>query len=148
MALPVAGSPAGAKIKPGKGIAGVKIGMSKADVVAKKGEPSNTESGSNDFGPYETLEYGPDGKKLTVTITMDQVTMVRTAKPKQKTSSGVGVGSTKKQVKNGVSGVVCGKQAEVPKACQVDELLPGNIVTVFRLESKKVKMVEVGLVID
>jgi hypothetical protein len=139
-----AAAPASAKIVVGTSIKGVELGMTKKQVVAQVGKPKKVDKFTTEFGRVKILSYG---KKLTVNITAGAVTLMRTRSPRQVTSQGVGVGSSKKQVKQFVPGVVCDNVSGF-RSCHVNDFLPGEIVTVFRLKQKVVKSVEIGRVLD
>src|SRR4051812_23946792 len=95
---------AGANIVVQHGIAGVNLQMTKAQVRALLGRPRRVRTGTNDFGTFRELVY----RRVTVTFQSGtRVTAVRTTSPLEKTAGGVGVGSTKAEVKAGVHNVQC-----------------------------------------
>ena len=139
-ALTVA-APADAVIHPGQSIAGVELGMTKAEVRAKLGEPQLIVRDRNEFGPVTTLRYF----RLRVIFQGNQsVTAVKTTRKRERTPRGVGVGSTRAQVKARVRGVRC----RTKTLCEAGRLVPGGRVTVFRLFRGRVTSVLVGFVID
>jgi hypothetical protein len=139
-ALAVA-APAGAVIHPGSSIAGVKLGMTKAEVRTKLGQPDRIVRQRNEFGPVTTFRYF----RLWVTFQGNrEVTAVKTTRRKERTPRGIGVGSTRAQVKARVRGVKCPE----PTICEKGRLVPGSRVTVFRLFKGRVTSVLVGFVID
>ena len=136
-----AAAPAGAAIVPGKSIAGVKLGMTQAQVTGVLGTPSKTTHGTNEFGPYTVFKY----RRLWVTFQGDATaTAVKTTRKAELTPHGVHVGSTRAQLKAGVTKLHC----IVPSLCQKGKGVPGSRVTVFRLYHGKVTSILVGFVID
>jgi outer membrane protein assembly factor BamE (lipoprotein component of BamABCDE complex) len=145
LALALTASSARAVIVVQRSIGGVKLQMTKAQVRAKLGRPMRVHVGSNEFGTFVEKVY----KRVTVTFQSgDRVTNVRTTSPLEQTASGVGVGSTKSQVKAGVPNVTCKNESGF-KHCFVGAFLPGRTITDFRLRSNgRVSSVSIGFVID
>jgi hypothetical protein len=133
-----------AKIVVQRGIAGVNLQMTKAQVRATLGRPMRVRTGTNDFGTFREMVY----RRVTVTFQSGpQVTAVRTSSPLERTASNVGVGSTKAQVKARVHNVTCRNESGF-KHCFVGKFLPGRTITDFRLRNGRVSLVTVGFVID
>lgn len=140
LAMLVAAGSAHAAIVPGKSIAGVKLLMTQQQVKNLLGEPGETITGSNEFGEFTVFKY----RRLRVTFQGNaNVTAVKTTRRSERTSKGIGVGSTRAQVKKRVTGVVCER-----RICTKGRLQPGRRVTVFRLFHRRVTSVLVGFVID
>ena len=132
-----------ARIVPQRGIAGVAIGMSQAQVRAVLGKPVRVVRGANDFGPYVDFHYS----RLRVSFQgRERVTFITTTRRGERTRTGVGVGSTQRQVLRGVSGAKCGVQTA--NLCAVGQFLPGRRVTVFFIRAGRVFRVDVGIVVD
>ena len=137
----VLAAPAQGAIVPGKSIAGVKLGMTETQMVGVLGLPNSVQNGSNEFGPFTVFKY----RKLTVTFQGNEtVTAVKTTRKGEKTPHGVHVGSTKAQLKAGVTKLKC----ITKNLCQKGKSVPGARVTVFRLFNGKVTSILVGFVID
>ena len=134
---------AGARIVPQRGIAGATLDMNSAQLETRKGKPDRVQPRTSQiFGKYETWFYG----RTSIDIYNDsgKVFNISTTSKTEKTSTGVGVGSTVAQVKKGVKGVRCDKQH-----CYVGRFNPGRKVTDFILsKTGRVSRVTVGYVID
>jgi hypothetical protein len=128
-----------------RGISGIALGMSPGQVKAGLGNPRRVVTGSNDFGPFTQFLYRGG---ITVTFQGNaNVTAVSIKGRTDRTPSGVGVGSTEREVKRGVRGVRCQTTAGV-RDCHVGRFLPGRRVTDFLFHRGRVSRVTVGFVID
>jgi hypothetical protein len=147
LAAPVAvlalAAAAGAAIVPQKGIAGVSLGMTQAQVRSVLGKPPKVKHGTGAFGPYTKFQY----PGLVVTF-QGKVSDVTTTRSSERTSTGVGVGSKEADVRAKVKGVKCKTESGGFRHCYVGSFLPGKRVTDFRIKHGKVTSVEVGFVSD
>jgi hypothetical protein len=146
-------SPASATIVVGEGMAGAKLGMSKDEVRAVLGKPTESRSRTDDFG--RTTRWYFKGPKIHVTFRDAvepgmQATAFMTRRGFERTSKGVGVGSSITTVRARVSKVKCERfPGFSTRSCHVGEFLPGKTVTDFRVgRSGKVGSVLIGYVID
>jgi hypothetical protein len=141
-----AASTAEAVIQLQTGITGIRLGMSQAQVKAGLGKPGKMKTGHNTFGPFTQFLY-----RGGITITFQgntKVTAVAITGHTDRTPSGVGVGSTEKQVKKGVSGIKCQTRAAV-RDCHLGTFRAGSRVTDFILgPNGRVTRVTIGFVID
>lgn len=138
-------SSAQAVIQVQRGISGIALGMSPAQVRAGLGNPSKVTRASNEFGPLTQYLYAGG---ITVAFQGNaNVTAVVLTGHTDQTASGVGVRSTARAVKKGVPGVKCQTTSGV-QSCTVGTLLPGRRVTDFLLAHGRVNRVTVGFVID
>jgi hypothetical protein len=118
--------------------------MSQAQVRFVLGKPVKVVHGKNDFGTYTVFRYNG----YTVDFQADaKVTSVATTLRREKTPSGIGVGSLLSQVRAKVPHVQCEGTA-ILGDCHVGTLLPGKKVTDFFIRSGKVQRVLVGIVLD
>jgi hypothetical protein len=144
-ALALSGGAAGA-IVPQQGMAGIRLGMSQAQVRAVLGEPLRVLRGTNDFGPYTELRYP---FRLRVAFQGNEsVTAIETKGHRERTRRGVGVGSTEAQVEAGVPRVRCETFPGGYRTCYVGSYEPGMRVTDFQIRDGRVVRVVVALVID
>jgi hypothetical protein len=133
-------SSAAATIVVQRGIAGISIGMSQKKVRAVLGKPTKAFKSKNAFGIYVEYRY----RKLVLDFQgPGPLSNISTTRRSERTSTGVGVGSTMAQVQTKVPGAHCKVQL-----CSVGNALPGKIVTTFYLRMGKVTQVSVGRVID
>jgi hypothetical protein len=135
---------AGATIVPQRGIAGLRLHMTKAQVRAVRGVPPKVQRGLNDFGVYTTYYYS----RVSVTFQGDRtVTALVTRSPRERTASGVGVGSTEAQLKSRLPAARCRTESGF-RHCSLGAFLPGRTVTDFVVKSGRVTRVTVGIVLD
>jgi outer membrane protein assembly factor BamE (lipoprotein component of BamABCDE complex) len=137
-------SAAAATIVPQQGIAGVKIGMTKAKVRSLLGVPPSVKTGSNDFGKYTIFKYRGLQVFFQGNATLTSVSTTRTS---ERTVSGIGVGTSEGQVKAKIKGVKC-KTDSGFRHCYLGRFTAGHRVTDFAIRSGKVSRVDVGVVID
>ena len=131
-------------IVPQRGIAGVRLEMTKAQVRAVLGAPRRAVHGSNEFGSFTVYRY----RGLRVTFQGNRrVTDVFTTRRTERTARGVGVGSTEGQVRAKVAGVRCRTESGF-RHCFVGRFLPGRRITDFHIRRGRVTSVEVGFVVD
>jgi hypothetical protein len=141
------------KIVVQKGIAGARIGMTKAKVVDKLGKPDRRRITENPFSGEDFLElkYGKTWVSFGGTTSDSTVFNVSTKDPDERTSRGVGVGSSKRKVREEVPGVTCRKEFGI-NHCWVGDFEPFETVTDFRLRRidgvLRVTRVGVGIVLD
>ena len=128
-----------------KGIAGARIGNSRAEVRAALGTPSRVISGDNPFGPF--VEYRFRGGIGVLLQGGNAVTSVSTTGRGDRTARGVGVGSSERAVRRRVPGVRC-ETFSGTRTCHTGRFLPGQRITDFLIRDGKVRRVTVGIVID
>ena len=141
------GAPAAAEalIQVDRGIAGARLGNSRAEVRAALGAPDSTRSGSNDFGPFLQWRF-----KGGITVTFQgrrEVSAVTTTGRGDRTARGVGVGSTEATVKKRVRGVRC-ETTFGTRSCHTGRFTVGEIITDFLIRNGKVTRVMIGRVFD
>ena len=119
LALPAAAS---AKIVINKGMWGIHLGQTQQQVRIKLGTPDQTAR-----FPFSTIWYYAN-RQLTIQFFTKGGALfaLYTTSPKQKTSNGIGVGSTKQAVKKRISGVRCNFQPAAGTACVVSSSSAGT----------------------
>jgi hypothetical protein len=136
---------ADAIIQPQLGISGVRLDMTPARVRQGLGAPTRIVTGRNDFGRFREYHYG--GALVVVFQGLTRVTGITLLGRTDRTTSGVGVGSTERGVRNGVRGVRCETSAGA-RACHVGAFVAGRRVTLFVLRRGRVASVTIGYVSD
>jgi hypothetical protein len=134
-------------IVPQAEIAGVHLMMSAAGVQHALGRPRATRTLKDPIqGSIRLMDYGKT--KVYLSATADGTVFdVTTTDRRQKTKSGVGVGSSERALRRGVKHLSCtGPRAQ--RSCVVGKLLPGRRVTSFVLSADRVRQVTLGFVID
>jgi hypothetical protein len=145
VALLAAPAAADAMIQVDRGIAGARLGNTRAEVRAALGRPASIRTGTNDFGRF--VQYRFRGGITVVFQGRREVSTVSTTGRGDRTRRGVGVGSTEAQVKARVRGVRCETIAGF-RSCHTGRFTAGEIVTDFMLRGGRVTRVSVGRVID
>ena len=139
-------TPAAAFIRPQKGMAGVRLGMTQTQMRHVLGKPARTRQGMNDFGPLTQFIYP---HSITVTFQGNRrVTGISTRGRTERTERGVGVGSSETAVKAKVGHIRCETIAK-SHTCHVGRFEAGRRVTVFLISKHGfVVSVTVGFVLD
>lgn len=134
---PAVAAAAQARIVLNRSIAGIGLGMRAAEVRAKLGPPSlaTTANGSRD------LVYRD--RALVVTVVRSRVAIVSSQNRHERTSSGVGVGSTSSRLRRRVDGLRCGDKAGVAY-CRLGSIRPGRRSTTFQIFGGRVVTVTVA----
>jgi hypothetical protein len=146
LALPAA---ADARIVVQRSIAGVTMGMSTAKVTDTLGKPDRKRTVESEIlGRTSEWVYGRTRVQFSGTEKSSQVIQVETRDPEERTAAGIGLGSTKAELKRSIKKARC-ESGEGFSLCSVGSFRPGNTVTTFRLTPKnRVSSVSIGTVID
>ena len=141
------GAPAAAEalIQVDRGIAGARLGNSRAEVRAALGAPESSRSGANDFGRF--LQWRFRGGITVHFQDRREVTSVSTTGRGDRTRRGVGVGSTEAAVRARVRGIRCETVAGF-RSCHTGRFTAGEIITDFLLRGGTVRRITVGRVLD
>ena len=136
---------ADALVQVDRGIAGARLGNTRAQVRAALGPPAQVRNGANDFGRFTVFRYPG-----AITVSFQgrrRVSTVTTTGPGDRTGRGVGVGSTEAAVRARVPGVRCETIAGA-RSCHTGRFVAGRRVTDFLLRNGRVRRVTVGFVLD
>jgi hypothetical protein len=133
-----------AKIVVQESIAGVKLGMTAAQVRKVLGPPRSVSYPKDEIqGSFKFYDYGATEVSLT-RGEGSKVFNISTTSKTQRTSTGLGVGSTRAAVKRAFPRADC-----MALMCAIGAIEPGKRVTSFYLSSRgKVNLIALGIVID
>jgi hypothetical protein len=125
-------------------IAGVKLGMTASQVRKVLGPPRHVSYPKNEIqGSIKFYDYGATEVSLTRGES-SQVFNITTTSKAQRTSTGLGVGSTGAAVKRAYRRADC-----MGLICTIGAIEPGKRVTSFFLSARgTVKRIALGIVID
>lgn len=136
---------AGALVQIDRGIAGVRLNNSKAEVRTALGAPRRVIRGRNDFSEF--IEFRYRGGIRVVFQGRRRASSVSTGGRGDRTARGVGVGSTEATVRRKVPGVRCETIAGF-RSCHTNDFTAGQRVTDFQIRHGRVTRVTVGFVLD
>jgi hypothetical protein len=141
------GTPAAAEalVQVDRGIAGARLGNTRAEVRAALGAPESSRSGTNDFGAF--LQWRFRGGITVIFQGRREVSSVSTTGRGDRTRRGVGIGSTEAAVRNRVRGIRC-ETIVGTRSCHTGRFTVGEIITDFQLRGGKVRRVSIGRVFD
>ena len=125
-------SPAVATIRPQKGMSGLWLGMTKAQVQAKLGRPIGTGGGRYYYA------------RVWVGFRLGRVVEITTTRSSERTASGVGVDSTEAQVRRSYPSVTCGPAGGF-RRCRLGSGNPGTRATDFLLGRGRVLQITIQL---
>lgn len=127
-----------------RGIAGVTLGMSAAQVQKVLGAPLRVERGTNDFGPFVSYRY----RGLQVSFQGGRrVSMISTTRRGERTRGGLGVGTSEATLVQRIPALRC-ETFGTFRTCTLGKGNVGERITDFFITRGKVSRVVVGLVID
>ena len=151
VAVLLAAPAAEARIVPGKGMAGVRIGMTEAQVQSVLGAPASRRIVSDDFGPSLRLRYtSRGGLRMILRRNADneyELFQLLTRGTVERTKQGIGVGSTERRLRRRLKGEAC-ETISGFRSCTIGSFEVGEIVTDFRIRRRRVTSVVVGRVVD
>jgi hypothetical protein len=128
-----------------RGIAGARIGNTRAEARAALGKPAGVATGTNIFGRW--VRYRFAGGIRVMFQGRTRVTSVTLTGRGDRTARGVGVGSSEAAVKARVKGITC-ETFGTFRSCHTGSFLAGRRVTDFQIRNGRVASVVVGIVID
>jgi hypothetical protein len=141
---------AAANILPQKSIAGIELGMVRADVVDLRGDPDRERIVDHEIlGKQRVMRYRETKVAFSGTRPRSEVIAVSTRSAAQRTNTGIGVGSTEFEVESSIKGIRCRPRLGV-RHCFKGQFRPGQRVTDFVISKDEgtVTKVTVAIVID
>jgi hypothetical protein len=144
----IAAAPAGAAIVPQRGMAKLRLGMSVTEVRAARGVPDHDVTSPNAlFGTTRTYTYGTVKVLFNGSGSTATAIVVETNEVGERTSTGIGVGSTRQAVKASVPGIQCHVEKSGVNHCYVGRYKVHHRITEFRIgRSGLVSRVRIGIV--
>ena len=138
-----------AAIVPQKGIRGIELGMTVAQVRAAAGSPSSFRTVRDEIiGRVRIWRYGLTTVRFDGTAPDAKVLGVDTRSRRERTAAGVGIGSTRATVRRKISGVRCLVEFSYDH-CFVGRWRAGQVVTDFAIDARgRVSRVAVARVVD
>ena len=149
-ALALVAASAHAKIIPQKSIAGIELRMTRTEVIERKGEPDRERIVHHEIlGRQRVMRYGETKVGFAGTRPRAEAIGVTTRSPRQRTNTGIGVGSTEFEVESSIKGVRCRTVAGI-RHCYKGRFRVGERVTDFLISKPDgiVTRVTVAIVID
>jgi hypothetical protein len=128
----LAAAPASAMIRPQKGMSGVTLGMTKAQVRAKLGSPIGSGGGRLYFA------------RVWVGFRLGHTDEITTTRSSEHTGSGVGVGSSEAAVRRAFPSVTCSASGGF-RRCRLGSGQPGTRATDFQIGHGLVLQVTISL---
>jgi hypothetical protein len=128
----IAAQSAAATIRPQKGMSGLWLGMTKAQVTAKLGRPIGTGGGRYYYA------------RVWVGFRLGRVVEITTTRSTERTASGIGVDSSESAVRRAYPSVVCGPSGGF-RRCRLGTGKPGTRATDFLLGHGKVLQISILL---
>jgi hypothetical protein len=139
----IAAAPADAAIVPGQGIAGVRLGDSGANVQKILSAPDGTQKYSG--GESWFWRASADPVDWATVTTRHVVRGLETQSKQQRTSKGIGPGSSLAAVKKAYPGIKCRSTIVGHAACTLTTKPSGkSIPTSFVIYKGKVSMIDIG----
>lgn len=126
-------APSSATINPGRGMSGVSLGMTKAQVKARLGRPVAA-AGGRWFYP-----------RVWVVFRGTRAAEITTTRSTERTAAGLGVDSTEAQVRRFYPQAVCGPYPVSFRRCRLGSGRPGTRVTDFLIGRGRVLQVTIAL---
>jgi hypothetical protein len=128
----IAAAPTGAIIRPQRGMSGVTLGMTKAQVQAKLGRPIGSGSGRLYFA------------RVWVGFRLGRVVEITTTRSSEHTGSGIGVDSSEAAVRRAYPSVTCAAAGGF-RRCRLGSGDPGTRATDFLLGHGRVLQISIQL---
>jgi len=151
-AMALAASAASARVQsliPQKSLGGLKIGMVASQVRGVVGKPDSNKIVNHPLmGKTRQMKFGLVEVTFRGTASSATVVNLSTTSRKERTSGGIGVGSSEKALKSKLTGERCVTELGY-RHCYIGKRSAGFVVTDFSIsKSGRVTRITLGLVID
>jgi outer membrane protein assembly factor BamE (lipoprotein component of BamABCDE complex) len=133
----VGAAAASARITVNRGVGSIGLGMTAKQVRARLGAPS-LESATGGSRNYVYRR-----RALVVSLVGSRVVIISTRNSRERTATGIGVGSTDADVLRRVAGARCATKADV-RFCRVGSIRPGRRSTTFQIQQGRVVTITVA----
>ncbi len=157
LVIALAPAAARAEVVPGKGMLGIEVGMTRAQVVAAAGEPTSSGERPDPITlTHVQLYYARPAVRVIMRPGRDRnlvVSSVSTRRGRERTAKGIGVGSTEGALRRSLAGERCRTDrygGRASRQCWIGPYDPGTLTTVFAIapRTRIVITVLIGIVID
>lgn len=147
-AAPAAATPVQPRVVPGEGIAGVSLGMTRAEVRAQLGRPARVRrAGEQGVDATQVTLWTFHAYRLVVGFQAHgpRVTSVTTSSGAPRTREGVGVGTSERSLRERLRGERCSGRRGERRVCILGRVAVGRPVTEFLIVRGVVGRVTVAL---